>query len=137
MRVVVKTANRSVSTAVSRHRSLATIINAKGKYMEDNRLKFEQTEKERIKELENQVITEQLKNKQLQLDVDRVVDENIDLKSKLASHHKTNYRQRYNQLKDKIKILAYGVYIEDGRQENNDEQKDNMQAASQSGSELL
>jgi len=105
--------------------------------MEDNRLKFEQTEKERIKELENQVITEQLKNKQLQLDVDRVVDENIDLKSKLASHHKTNYRQRYNQLKDKIKILAYGVYIEDGRQENNDEQKDNMQAASQSGSELL
>ena len=86
--------------------------------MEDNRLKFEQTEKERIKELENSLILEQSKTKQLQHELDTAVDENIDLKSKLAAHHKTDYRQRYNQLKDKIKILAYGVYIEDGRQEN-------------------
>lgn len=96
--------------------------------MEDNRLKFEQTEKERIKELENSLILEQSKTKQLQHELDTAVDENIDLKSKLAAHHKTDYRQRYNQLKDKIKILAYGVYIEDGRQENQDGQAHDNEA---------
>lgn len=97
---------------------------------DDNRLKFEQTQRERIKELENSLILEQSKNKQLQHELDTAVDENIDLKSKLAAHHKIDYRQRYNQLKDKIKVLAYGVYIEDGRQENQDGQTNDLQAAS-------
>ena len=95
---------------------------------DDNRLKFEQTQRERIKELENSLILEQSKNKQLQHELDTAVDDNIDLKAKLASHHKTDYRQRYNQLKDKIKILAYGVYIEDGRQENNNGQTHDNEA---------
>ena len=96
--------------------------------MEDNRLKFEQTEKERIKELENSLILEQSKTKQLQHELDTAVDDNIDLKAKLAAHHKIDYRQRYNQLKDKIKILAYGVYIEDGRQENQNGQTHDNEA---------
>jgi hypothetical protein len=49
----------------------------------------------------------QLKIIQLEKELDKVIDENIDLKAKLKSTNEINYKEKYLALKDKMKLVIY------------------------------
>jgi hypothetical protein len=49
----------------------------------------------------------QLKIIQLEKELDKVIDENIDLKAKLKSANEINYKEKYLALKDKMKLVIY------------------------------
>jgi len=40
---------------------------------------------------------------QLEKELDKVIDENVDLKDKLKNHQEINYKEKYLALKDKMK----------------------------------
>jgi hypothetical protein len=90
--------------------------------IDDNRLKYEQTDKERIKELENKLIIEQTKINRLEHELTKAVDEKIDAEIKLERHHKleaTDYKNKYLNLKDRVKGLIYDSFISDGHDTTN------------------
>jgi hypothetical protein len=49
----------------------------------------------------------QLKIIQLEKELDKVIDENVDLKDKLKNHQEINYKEKYLALKDKMKLVIY------------------------------
>ena len=49
----------------------------------------------------------QLKIIQLEKELDKVIDENVDLKDKLKKHHEVDYKEKYLALKDKMKLVIY------------------------------
>jgi hypothetical protein len=49
----------------------------------------------------------QLKIIQLEKELDKAIDENIDLKAKLKKHHEIDYKEKYLALKDKMKLVIY------------------------------
>lgn len=49
----------------------------------------------------------QLKIIQLEKELDKVIDENIDLKAKLKTINEINYKEKYLALKDKMKLVIY------------------------------
>jgi len=44
---------------------------------------------------------------QLEKELDKVIDENVDLKDKLKNHQEINYKEKYLALKDKMKLVIY------------------------------
>jgi DNA-binding transcriptional regulator GbsR (MarR family) len=59
-----------------------------------------------------------VKNIQLENELDKVIDENVELKKKLNLHHQAdqqtpNYKEKYLRLKDKIKGVLYDTFLED------------------------
>tara|TARA_R110002110_G_scaffold171456_9_gene373931 strand:- start:4006 stop:4305 length:300 start_codon:yes stop_codon:yes gene_type:complete len=88
---------------------------------DDNRLKYEQTPIERVKELENKLIISETTVSRLEHELTKSIDEKIDAQEKLERHHKSEanggYKEQYLQLKGKIKGLIYDIYIEDDRRD--------------------
>lgn len=48
-----------------------------------------------------------VKNIQLEKELDKVIDENIDLKNELKKHKEINYKEKYLSLKNKMKLVIY------------------------------
>ena len=44
---------------------------------------------------------------QLEKELDKVIDENIDLKAKVKKHGEINYKEKYLSLKNKMKLVIY------------------------------
>ena len=88
----------------------------------DNRLTYETTERERIKQLENELLMEQTRNKHLEHELNEAIDQQIDLKTKLEMQHKDethiNYKEKYLKLKDALKSVMYDTFIQDGATRN-------------------
>ncbi len=49
----------------------------------------------------------QLKIIQLEKELDKAIDENIDLKGKLKKHNEIDYKEKYLSLKNKMKLVIY------------------------------
>jgi len=57
---------------------------------------------------------------QLENELNKAIDENVELKNKLNLHHQAdnnlpNYKEKYLRLKDKVKGVLYDTFIEDDR----------------------
>lgn len=44
---------------------------------------------------------------QLEKELDKVIDENIDLKAKVKKHGEIDYKEKYLSLKNKMKLVIY------------------------------
>lgn len=44
---------------------------------------------------------------QLEKELDKAIDENIDLKTKLKKHDEIDYKEKYLSLKNKMKLVIY------------------------------
>jgi hypothetical protein len=44
---------------------------------------------------------------QLEKELDKAIDENIDLKGKLKKHNEIDYKEKYLSLKNKMKLVIY------------------------------
>ena len=83
----------------------------------DNRLTYETTERERIKQLENELLMEQTKNKHLEHELNEAIDQQIDLMQHKNESH-INYKEKYLKLKDALKSVMYDTFIQDGATRN-------------------